>query len=706
MVRCGLLARVRTISVSALFRHVSGLAGIDAFAFVSVLAGCTLLSNVSDALFGLGCIVVAVSIVRLVVLQRRSVARSKALEQALAHMSQGMVYVDDRGAMVVMNRRAGEMLGLPEKFVNTCASYSDVITYQTATGEYDAVDPEFQEFIKSGGWSVEFGTYERTRPNGTVLEVHSVPLGKKGFVRTYLDVTERKNAAIELARAKDKAEEDGRAKEAFFAMMSHEMRTPLNGVIGLADVLADGELGPAARQHVQMLQDSANDLLQIINDLLDFSKMRSENAFQLESTTFDLERVVAGAIGTLSSIAQRKGLQIISEIEQDVPRRLVGDGLRLKQVLLNLIGNAVKFTGVGQVRVSISAIRKTGADVDLRVQIDDTGIGIAAESMSKLFNAFSQVDASISRRYGGTGLGLAISQRIMEAMGSRIEVRSVEGQGSSFEFRVRFVRDVGTTIAAERAEIFKALGSKRILLAEDNETNCVVATALLEKMGHVVEVASNGIEAVKAASEKAYDLILMDVMMPEMDGLAATRAIRKLPGARSKVPIVALTANTLSGHIDAIMAAGMDAAVSKPITRLRLQQAVAKAVRRSASAGIAVDVVPQSVVEVEGLPVVDRPVLDELRSEVGEADAGRMLDVFMRNAQQSIRGLAKLEKDSTALEHAAHALKSSAGIFGFAKLSGLAADLEQDARRIVNPEQSISRLAAALDETRRCIEAA
>jgi signal transduction histidine kinase/CheY-like chemotaxis protein/HPt (histidine-containing phosphotransfer) domain-containing protein len=692
--------------VSALFRHGGGLAGINVFVFVSVLLGCTLLTDVSDALSGLGYILLALSIVRLAVSQRRSAARSKALEQALAHMSQGMVCVDDRGAMVVMNRRAGEMLGLPEKFVDTCASYPEVITHQIGTGEYDAADPKVQEFVKSGAWSVEFGTYERTRPNGTVLEVHSVPLGKKSFVRTYLDVTERKNAALELAKAKDKAEEDGRAKETFFAMMSHEMRTPLNGVIGLADVLADSKLGPAARQHVRILQDSANDLLQIINDLLDFSKMRSENAFQLESTTFDLERIVSGAVGTLTSIAQRKGLQIISEIEPDLPRRLVGDGSRLKQVLLNLIGNAIKFTGVGHVRVSVSALRKTGADVDLRVQIDDTGIGIAAESMSKLFKAFSQVDASISRRYGGTGLGLAISQKIVEAMGSRIEVRSVEGQGSSFEFTVRLPRDVGPASATERAESFKAVGSKRILLAEDNETNCLVATTLLEKMGHVVEVARNGIEAVEAASEKAYDLILMDVMMPEMDGLAATRAIRALPGAMSQVAIVALTANTLSGHVEAIMAAGMDAAVSKPITRLRLEQAVAKAVRSSGPAGIAVDVVPQSAAVMEGLPVIDRPVLDGLRSEVGEADAERMLDVFMRNAQQSIRGLAKLDKDGAALERAAHSLKSSAGIFGFARLSRLAADLEQDARRIENPEQSISCLAAALDETRRFIEAA
>lgn len=676
--------------------------GISVAAFAAALACCLLLSDFHNALLGLAGTLVSVGVARLAVLQRRFAARSRALEQALAHMSQGLVMIDREGQMIVANKRAGEMLGLPAEFLEAPVPYAEVTRFQLGISDANYADPHFQDLVRSVAKSVDFGTHERTRPDGTVLEVHSVPLGEGSFLRTYLDVTERKKAVVELAKAKNHAEADGRAKEAFFAMMSHEMRTPLNGVIGLADVLADSDLGPVERGHVRTLQDSANDLLKIINDLLDFSKMRSDG-FALEHAGFDLERVVTGAIATVTTLAQAKGLDIHADIDPILASRLVGDGARLKQVLLNLLGNAVKFTDTGSIRLTVSSEGRDANFDRIRFAVQDTGVGIPAASKPTLFDAFTQVDTSISRRLGGTGLGLAISQKIVEAMGSRIDVDSEPGHGSTFAFSVTFPIDASAAADATSSPIAIA-GKMRILLTEDNETNILVATTLLRKMGHSVDIARNGMEAVNAAAERRYDLILMDMMMPVMDGLSAARAIRNQPAGKcTDIPILALTANTLPGQIEEIAAAGMDASVSKPITRDSLALAISRAA--GGPGALSLRARPAAPAR-DRLPVVDRQVLDDLTAEVGEDGAAAMIEVFMRDATRTIIELRDAAADIDRIERAAHSIKSSSAIFGFARLSRLAAEIERSARGKDSPADPAGYLEAALNETRRLIKAA
>jgi signal transduction histidine kinase/CheY-like chemotaxis protein len=385
----------------------------------------------------------------------------------------------------------------------------------------------------------------------------------------------------EIERLLAKSEQANRAKSDFLANVSHELRTPLTGVIGMADLVLQSELVPTQREHVGVLRQSASGLLGILNDILDLSKV-DVGRMELQLETFDPRQCADEAVQTLAATAQGKGIGLSSDWDGEAPERVLGDPLRLRQILLNLLGNAVKFTDVGEVALRGSCRRLEAQDepggIELRFSVSDTGMGIPSSQQAQIFEAFRQADNSLSRRYGGTGLGLAICKQLAELMDGRVWVESEMGRGSVFHVTLK-LREASLTSAPLPLPALAdaASGPRRILLVEDNAVNRRVIVGLLQKYGHTIESAENGREALEALAKSNYDLVLMDVQMPVMDGLEATRRIRAMEsrGAR-RMPVVGLTALAMKGDREICLGAGMDECIHKPIDLPSLLNAIEK----------------------------------------------------------------------------------------------------------------------------------
>jgi PAS domain S-box-containing protein len=502
----------------------------------------------------------------------------------IENMPDGVLLIDAEDRLVAWNAQACDMLGID---AGTLAASDDrlglLLQALTERGGFGTGDPaaiveSWRRHIHERRLSHDRQLYS----TGRWIDRRATPIPGGFYLSVLRDMTrevvreqalaqanaqlEAQAAALaanaaELETARHLAEAASRAKSEFLANMSHEIRTPMNGVIGFATLLLDLTLSPEQQRMVGLIKESASALLAIINDILDLSKIESGN-LRLEAIPVNLRELAAGAGKVLETQAAAKSLALGVEVAADVPEWVVGDPTRLRQVMINLLSNAIKFTATGHATLAIRC--ESGARIV--VEVSDSGIGIAPDRQDLLFRPFSQIDPSTTRRFGGTGLGLAICKRLAEAMPEgRIGVDSVPGQGSRFQFSV-----VLPTTAAPRAGIEAAAPNGRsasILVAEDIELNRMIVQSMLEGAGHVVTLVADGASAVEAMRRQRYDLVLMDVHMPVMDGLAATRAIRAEPGAGGRIPIIALTASAMAEEVAQCHAAGMDGHLAKPIDR-------------------------------------------------------------------------------------------------------------------------------------------
>lgn len=422
--------------------------------------------------------------------------------------------------------------------------------------------------------TLTFLVIEEVAADTEILKARAERARRWSMVSRCIDERLQARQALELAKAR--AEAANHAKDDFLANVSHEIRTPMTGIMGMAHLLLNEDLTSQQKKFVQAIDTSAKSLLTIINDLLDMSKLEAGKV-ELESVPFGLESLVGDVVQLLAPRAEQKGLEFTCNMDDAGPTHLVGDPTRLRQVLLNLISNALKFTDRGFVSVSVSALAPTATGLPLRIAVEDSGPGVAEAAKPRLFEKFEQADGSISRRYGGTGLGLSICRSLIELMGGDIGMSDRPGGGSIFWIELTLspladapdVRPAAFAIASAKldrraSESEAALVPRKILLAEDNAINVLIATTLLESAGYEVEAVANGAQALATAASHAYGLVLMDVNMPVLDGLEATRRIRTLGGEAARVPIVAMTAGVTQKERDACLLAGMDGFVSKP----------------------------------------------------------------------------------------------------------------------------------------------
>ncbi|HEV7827148.1 MAG TPA: ATP-binding protein [Mycobacteriales bacterium] len=605
----------------------------------------------------------------------RLTERDDHLRSILEAAGDAFIAIDVAGRVTEWNARAVAIFGytrdealgaaLAELIIPVAgrAEHHDTVAQLAADHGHEARDRRLEVIVRRADgaeFPAEVTVWRTTRAGQPTLNA---------FVR---DVTERKRHVAELADARDAALEASRLKSEFVANMSHEIRTPMNGVLGMTSLLLDTDLDPVQRDYAETVGNSAEGLLTVINDILDFSKVEA-GKLELEEAAFLVRPVVEDVVRLLSSAAQAKRLTVTALVDDDVPRAVRGDSHRLRQVLTNLVGNAVKFTEHGEIAVLVSTV-ETG----LRFSVRDSGIGIPADQHERLFQAFTQADPSTTRKYGGTGLGLTISRQLVELMGGVLDFRSAEGKGTTFWADLPLPA-VTLPIAEAPVPDPTRLGAgtrprspHRVLVAEDNQVNQRVVVAMLDALGYDADVAADGQEALEMFSAGTYAAVFMDCQMPRLDGYAATRAIRALDGPRAGVPVIALTASALAEDEQRCRDAGMDDFVAKPLRRETLERMLVRWVAHEPH--------PTAAPDVPGAAAMDPRALAELAALGPEAVAA-VVTTFLDALPEQLAALRAAvdgaDADAEQVRRVAHGLRGSAGYVGATALAEGCARLEE-----------------------------
>jgi signal transduction histidine kinase/CheY-like chemotaxis protein/HPt (histidine-containing phosphotransfer) domain-containing protein len=618
--------------------------------------------------------------------QREKVESERArwrstLENALESMSDGFVMFGPDDRLIACNQRYKEFYAISAPFIRAGAAFRDIMREGARRGQYPQAVGDIEAFVdEMDSWRhANNPPIERLLPDGrwVLITERSTPDGGTVGIRT--DITPLKRAMEDLATARDNARAAGEAKSQFLARMSHELRTPLNGVLGFAQVLLrDPALTEEQRDQVRTLHEAGKHLLELVNSLLDLSKIEA-GKLDLHLRDVALRPLLEACAGLLAPEVDRKGLTLALDIAAGTPPAVAADELRVRQMLLNLLSNAVKFTPPGG-RVDLRASPLGEGRPGLRIEVQDTGPGVPPEKRHLLFEDFSQLLPANAQEGTGTGLGLAISARLAAAMGGRIGCDSETGQGARFWVELP-LKEVPLPAAAAIAAAPAldpspaSLGrSLRILVADDVAANRMVARAMLVGAGHRVDSAADGAEALAAVEREAYDVVLMDVQMPVMDGLEATRRIRALDNARRRVPVLAVTASALPEQVAACHAAGMDGHLAKPIDRESLIAAVARLAAGDTMPGAAAT--PGASVQ---QPLLDEAVLRNLTADLGPT-ADVVITEFVSEIRFGYETLSApgIARDIPRLRHAAHRMLGAARTLGARRLGAVTEALQKD----------------------------
>lgn len=620
---------------------------------------------------------------------KKSIESLSQLNQLILNFAgEGIYGVNMEGKITFVNPTAASMLGwetaeLIEKPHNQTMHYSksDGVIYLPAEC------PVLKALNEGLSHHSDTDYLWRKNDSKFPVEYTSTPIrenGKQtGAVVVFRDISERRNIERKLKAAIVQANNANKSRSDFLAVMSHEIRTPLNTIIGANHLLLDTSLDKEQRLFADTAANSGESLLALVNDLLDFSKLEV-GMLDLEHSNFVLSRLVNEVMDLFAFDAEKKGIKITVDNDPGIPEFLNGDPGRLRQILINLVSNAIKFTDSGSVEVRTKMLEEREGRLNIGFSVKDTGIGIAKKAQQKLFQKFSQVDPSITRKYGGTGLGLAISKNIVELMGGSIRCKSKPGKGSVFQFVVKLVRSEPDSLTPSiimphlslleggrpQNKYIRPRKMVRLLLVEDSQANQVVALAILRKAGYKVDAVADGKEAITAVKSLPYDLVLMDIAMPGMDGFEATKRIRQLPGDVSSIPIIAMTANVMEGDREKCLSHGMNEYLEKPINRDALFQVLEFWTKESP---VKKNNQRLKLIKDEDL-LIDGRVLKQLEKDTSPELVPELVEIFVRETRTRLSNVkqACIESDSKKLQQEAHVLKSSAGTYGALRLQALA----------------------------------